>query len=167
MSRVTELAYLSLHFWINCTQLQSISSGNKVVNPPQPAAPNTTLCLCSSVPRLRIMFSSAGALSDDQSSTQTERGVYTVSTSQQFESITQQPLAGISWLSYNVLNCERDWKSMAGQFMVHCILQLKSTFKSEMYIHPGLVPLFSVWFCLFVCLFFFALFVLHVLFNMQ
>ena len=38
---------------------------------------------------------------------------------------------------------------MAGQFMVHCILQLKSTFKSEMYIHPGLVPLFSVWFCLF------------------
>ena len=39
---------------------------------------------------------------------------------------------------------------MAGQFMVHCILQLKSTFKSEMYIHPGIVPLFSVWFCLFV-----------------
>ena len=39
---------------------------------------------------------------------------------------------------------------MAGQFMVHCILQLKSTFKSEMYIRPGLVPLFSVWFCLFV-----------------
>ena len=60
---------------------------------------------------------------------------------------------------------------MAGQFMVHCILQLKSTFKSEMYIRPGLVPLFSVWFCLFVLfcfvLFFFALFVLHILFNMQ
>ena len=35
---------------------------------------------------------------------------------------------------------------MAGQFMVHCILQLKSTFKSEMYIRPGLVPLFSVLF---------------------
>ena len=34
---------------------------------------------------------------------------------------------------------------MAGQFMVHCILQLKSTFKSEMYIRPGLV-LFSVLF---------------------
>ena len=46
---------------------------------------------------------------------------------------------------------------MAGQFMVHCILQLKSTFKSEMYIRLGLVPLFSVWFCLFflICLFFF------------
>ena len=54
------------------------------------------------------MFSSAGAFSDDQSSTQTKRGMYTVSTSQQTESITQQPLAGISWLSYNVLNCERD-----------------------------------------------------------
>ena len=55
------------------------------------------------------MFSSAGAFSDDQSSTQAKRGMYpTVSTSQQFESITQQPLAGISWLSYNVLNCERD-----------------------------------------------------------
>ena len=52
---------------------------------------------------------------------------------------------------------------MAGQFTVHCILQLKFTFKSEMYIRPGLVPLFSV---LFVC-FFFALFVLHVLFNMH
>ena len=127
--------------------------GNKVVNPPHPAAPNTTLCLCSSVPRLRIMFSSAGAFSDDQCSTQAKRRMYTVSTSQQTESITQQPLAGISWLSYNILNCKRDY--MAGQFMVHCILQLKSTFKSEMYIHPGLVPLFSVLFCLFVCLFFF------------
>ena len=42
---------------------------------------------------------------------------------------------------------------MAGQFMVHCILQLKSTFKSEMYIRPGLVPLFSV---LFVFSFFFC-----------
>ena len=40
---------------------------------------------------------------------------------------------------------------MAGQFTVHCILQLKFTFKSEMYIRPGLVPLFSV---LFVCFFF-------------
>ena len=53
---------------------------------------------------------------------------------------------------------------MAGQFMVHCILQLKSTFKSEMYIRPGLVPLFSVWFCLFflfllhsLCLTFFSI----------
>ena len=44
---------------------------------------------------------------------------------------------------------------MAGQFMVHCILQLKSTFKSEMYIHPGLVPLFSVLF-VFCLLFFFC-----------
>ena len=77
----------------------------------------------------------------------------TVSTSQQTESITQQPLAGISWLSYNILNCKRDY--MASQFMVHCILQLKSTFKSEMYIHPGLVPLFSVLFCLFLFVFFF------------
>ena len=52
---------------------------------------------------------------------------------------------------------------MAGQFMVHCILQLKSTFKSEMYIRPGLVPLFSVWFCLFflICLFVCLFFFLH------
>ena len=54
------------------------------------------------------MFSSAGAFSDDQSLTQTKRGMYTVSTSQQTEYMTQQPLAGISWLSYNILNCERD-----------------------------------------------------------
>ena len=81
---------------------------NEVVNPPHPAAPNATLCLCSSGPSLRITFSSAGAFSDDQSSTQTKRGMYTVSTSQQTESMTQQPLAGISWLSYNILNCERD-----------------------------------------------------------
>ena len=53
---------------------------------------------------------------------------------------------------------------MAGQFMVHCILQLKSTFKSEMYIRPGLVPLCSV---LLVFSFFYALFVLHILFNMH
>ena len=41
-------------------------------------------------------FSSPGALCDDQSSTQTKRGVmYTVSTSQQTESTIQQQLAGI------------------------------------------------------------------------
>ena len=40
---------------------------------------------------------------------------------------------------------------MVGQFMVHCILQLKSTFNSEMYIRPGLVPLFSVLFVFLFC----------------
>ena len=54
------------------------------------------------------MFSSAGAFSDDQSLAQTKRGMYTVSTSQQTECMTQQPLAGISWLSYNILNCDRN-----------------------------------------------------------
>ena len=104
------ISFTSVYTFESIALNYSLSGGgNKVVNPPHPAAPNTTLCLCSSVPRLRIMFSSAGAFSDDQSSTQTKRGMYpTVSTSQQFESITQQPLAGISWLSYNVLNCERD-----------------------------------------------------------
>ena len=54
------------------------------------------------------MFSSAGAFSDDQCSTQAKRRMYTVSTSQQTESMTQQPFTGISWLSYNILNCERN-----------------------------------------------------------
>ena len=40
-------------------------------------------------------FSFPGALCDDQSSTQSKRGMYTVSTSQQTESIIQQHLAGI------------------------------------------------------------------------
>ena len=41
-------------------------------------------------------FSSPGAFCDDQSPAQTKRGMYTVSTSQQTESINQRHLAGIS-----------------------------------------------------------------------
>ena len=109
MSRLTADWLTSVHKFESIALNYSLSGGaNEVVNPLHPAAPNTTLCLCSSGPSLRIMFSSTGAFSNDQSSTQTKRAIYTVSTSQQTESMTQQPFIGISWLSYNILNCERN-----------------------------------------------------------
>ena len=167
MSRLTADWLTSVHKFESIALNYSLSGGRKkVVNPPYPAAPNTTLCLCSSGPSLRIMFSSADAFSNDQSSTQTKRRMYTVSTSQQTESMTQQPFTGISVLVK--LQYIELWTQLKiyGQFMVRYIVQLSQPLKCiSATCSVGFLFVFVLFFNLFFV--FFVPFVPHILFKMQ